>query len=149
MPAFTALSLWDDDDPLIRRTLVTVATLARSGRSSNYCRSDPHGISGPFFLAPFVPDTAVEDPGHRLVRIVGVPSNLMGVGATIFTAGLGWYLDRRLRTPAAPANLIDTRRARVLVNALPCEQLWPSNMSTGTYRPGKPAPHLGYQQKML
>jgi hypothetical protein len=38
------------------------------------------------------------------VRIVGVPSNLMGAGATIVTAGLGWYLDRRLRPAAAPAN---------------------------------------------
>src|SRR5579864_1399019 len=63
----------------------------------------PIAYWGPFFLAPFVPGTAVEDPGHRLVRIVGVPSNLMGAGATIVTAGLGWYLDRRLRT-AAHAN---------------------------------------------
>src|SRR6266852_4589025 len=63
----------------------------------------PMAYWGPFFLAPFVPGTAVEDPGHRLVRIVGVPSNLLGAGATIITAGLGWYLDRRLRT-AAPAH---------------------------------------------
>src|SRR6266699_1376654 len=34
----------------------------------------PIAYWGPFFLAPFVPGTAVEDPGHRLVRIVGVPS---------------------------------------------------------------------------
>ena len=58
----------------------------------------------PFFLAPFVPGTAVEDPGHRLVRIVGVPSNLMGAGASIVTSGLGWYLDRRLRRDAVPAS---------------------------------------------
>ncbi len=30
----------------------------------------PLAYWGPFFLAPFVPGTAVEDPGHRLVRIV-------------------------------------------------------------------------------
>ncbi len=64
----------------------------------------PVAYWGPFFLAPFVPGTAVEDPGHHLVRIVGVPSNLMGAGATIITAGLGWYLDRRLRATAASAN---------------------------------------------
>jgi len=64
----------------------------------------PVAYWGPFFLAPFVPGTAVEDPGHHLVRIVGVPSNLMGAVATIITAGLGWYLDRRLRATAASAN---------------------------------------------
>ena len=64
----------------------------------------PIAYWGPFFLAPFVPGTAVEDPGHRLVRIVGVPSNLLGAGATIVTAGLGWYLDRRWRSHAAPAH---------------------------------------------
>ena len=39
----------------------------------------------------------VEDPGRRLRRIAGVPSNLLGAGATTLAAGLGWYLDRRLR----------------------------------------------------
>jgi Family of unknown function (DUF6640) len=64
----------------------------------------PVAYWGPFFLAPLVPGTAVEDPGHRLVRIAGVPSNLMGAGATILTAGLGWFLDRQLRSHAASAN---------------------------------------------
>jgi hypothetical protein len=64
----------------------------------------PMAYWGPFFLASFVPGTAVEDPGHKLARIVGVPSNLLGAGATIITAGLGWYLDRRWRRHAAPAN---------------------------------------------
>ncbi len=55
----------------------------------------PMAYWGPFFLAPFVPGTAVEDPGYRLVRILGVPSNLMGAGAPIITAGLGgiWIVD--------------------------------------------------------
>lgn len=64
---------------------------------------------GPLFLAPFVPGAAVEDPGHKLVRILGVPRNVLGAGATITTAGLGWYLDRRWHSRAAPEN---TRRAR-------------------------------------
>jgi len=64
----------------------------------------PIAYWGPFFLAPFVPGTAVEDPGHRLVRIAGVPSNLMGAGATILTAGLGWFLDRQLRSHTTSAN---------------------------------------------
>src|SRR5260370_39619805 len=64
----------------------------------------PMAYWGPFFLAPFVPGTAIEDPGHRLGRIVGGPSNLIGAGATFITAGLGWYLDRRWRSHVAPAN---------------------------------------------
>src|SRR5215467_5871443 len=38
----------DDNDPLIRRTLVALATLARSGHTSNCCCSDPHRLLGPF-----------------------------------------------------------------------------------------------------
>ncbi len=55
----------------------------------------PIAYWGPFFLAPFVPGTAVEDPGHRLVRIAGVPSNLMGAGATSSLLELGgiWIVD--------------------------------------------------------
>src|SRR5258708_18129063 len=64
----------------------------------------PRAYWGPFFLAPFVSGTAVEDPGHRLVRIVGVPSNLMGAGANTVTAGLWWYLGSRLRRAGSPAN---------------------------------------------
>lgn len=64
----------------------------------------PIAYWGSFFLAPVVPGTAVEDPGHRLTRIAGVPSNLLGAGATILTAGLGWILDRRFRATAASAN---------------------------------------------
>ena len=64
----------------------------------------PMAYWGPFFLAPLVPGAAVEDPGHKLVRILGVPGNLLGAGATIMAAGLGWYLDRRWRSHAAPAN---------------------------------------------
>jgi hypothetical protein len=64
----------------------------------------PIAYWGPFFVATLVPGTAIEDPGHRLRRIAGVPSNLLGAGATTLTAGLGWYLDRRLRmTDAARA----------------------------------------------
>src|SRR5258708_9922265 len=43
----------------------------------------PVAYWGPFFLAPFVSGTAVEDPGHRLLASLGGPSYLMGAGATI------------------------------------------------------------------
>jgi hypothetical protein len=61
----------------------------------------PIAYWGPFFVAALVPGTAIEDPGHQLRRIAGVPSNLLGAGATTLTAGLGWYLDRRLRATTA------------------------------------------------
>lgn len=54
----------------------------------------PIAYWGSFFLAPLVPGTAVEDPGHRLRRIVGIPSNLLGAGAATLTSSLGWYLAR-------------------------------------------------------
>ncbi len=57
----------------------------------------PIAYWGPFFFARFVPGTGVEDPGHRLVRIAGVPSNLLGAAAAMLTSGLGWYLDRQMR----------------------------------------------------
>src|SRR6266699_2053784 len=48
--------------------------------------------------AVLVPGAAHEDPGTRLPRIAGMPINLWAAGVTTLTAGLGWYLDRRLRT---------------------------------------------------
>jgi hypothetical protein len=64
----------------------------------------PVAYWGPFFLAPLVPGTAIEDPGHRLTRIGGVPSNLLGAGAAALTAGLGWFLDRRVHATAGHAS---------------------------------------------
>ncbi len=61
----------------------------------------PIAYWGPFFPATLVRGTAIEDPGHRLVRIAGVPTNLLGAGATVITAGLGWFIDRRWRAGIA------------------------------------------------
>lgn len=58
----------------------------------------PISYWGSFFPALLIPGAAPEDPGNRLPRIAGVPTNLCGAGATVLTAGLGWYLDRRLRS---------------------------------------------------
>jgi hypothetical protein len=52
---------------------------------------------GPFFLAPLVPGTPLEDPGHPVARVAGVPANLIGAAATTLSAATGWYLDGRLR----------------------------------------------------
>ncbi len=52
----------------------------------------PIAYWGSFFPATLVPGTALEYPGHRLPRIAGVPAHVLGVGATVVTAGLGWYL---------------------------------------------------------
>ena len=55
----------------------------------------PIAYWGPFFVAPLVPGTAVEDRGHDVPRIAGVPTNLLGAGVTVISAALGWSLDRR------------------------------------------------------
>jgi uncharacterized protein DUF6640 len=91
-------------------TLSTAALwqLWRPGRrtpdaAATFAALIPIAYWGPFFVAPLVPGTGVEDPGHELRRVLGVPPNLLGAAATVATAGLGWYLNRRVRTDVAPA----------------------------------------------
>jgi hypothetical protein len=57
----------------------------------------PVGYWAPFFLAPLVRGTGVDDPPHPIPRIVGVPASLLGAAATTATAVAGWLLDRRTR----------------------------------------------------
>jgi hypothetical protein len=49
----------------------------------------------PFFLAPVVPGTEVDDPPHPVPRLGGVPTNLLGAAAATATAAAGWFIDRR------------------------------------------------------
>jgi hypothetical protein len=90
-------------------TLATAALwqLWRPGRqardgASTFATLIPLACWGPFFVAPFVPGTGVEDPGHKVPRIVGVRGYLLGAAA-VATTGLGWYLDRHL--PSEPARV--------------------------------------------
>ena len=57
----------------------------------------PVGYWAPFFLAPLVRGTGVEDPPHPIPRVAGVPTSLLGAAATTVTAVAGWLLDRRTR----------------------------------------------------
>jgi hypothetical protein len=57
----------------------------------------PVGYWAPFFLAPLVRGTGVDDPPHPILRVVGVPTSLLGAAATTLTAVAGWLLDRRSR----------------------------------------------------
>jgi hypothetical protein len=66
----------------------------------------PIAYWGPFFLAAVVPGAAVEDPDQRLVRIAGVPMNVLGAGATVVTAALGWYLDRQIQHQNAKQTVV-------------------------------------------
>ena len=50
----------------------------------------------PFFAAPLVPGTAVEDPPHPVPRLAGVPTSLLGAAATTAAAIAGWRLDSRV-----------------------------------------------------
>src|SRR5258708_14885630 len=55
----------------------------------------PVAYWAPFFVAPLVPGTAVDDPPHPVRRVAGVPVSLLGAAATTATAAAGWFIDRR------------------------------------------------------
>ena len=62
----------------------------------------PVAYWAPFFLAPLVPGTAVDDPPHPVQRVAGAPVSLLGAAATVATATAGWLIDRHSsRSPAA------------------------------------------------
>jgi len=48
----------------------------------------PVAYWAPFFLAPLVPGTAVDDPPHPVPRVAGVPVSLLGAAATTATAAV-------------------------------------------------------------
>ncbi len=50
----------------------------------------PVAYWAPFFVAPLVPGTAVDDPPHPVGRLAGVPVSLLGAAATIATAAAGY-----------------------------------------------------------
>jgi hypothetical protein len=52
----------------------------------------PVAYWAPFFLAPLVHGTAVDDPPHPVPRLAGVPTNLLGAAATTATATAGWVI---------------------------------------------------------
>lgn len=58
----------------------------------------PVAYWAPFFVAPLVPGTAVDDPPHPVGRLAGVPVNMLGAAATIATAAAGWLTDRSSAT---------------------------------------------------
>jgi Family of unknown function (DUF6640) len=61
----------------------------------------PMAYWAPFFVAPLVPGTAVDDPQHPVARVAGVPVSLLGAAATTATAAAGWFIDRQsARVPA-------------------------------------------------
>ncbi|MCW2908010.1 MAG: hypothetical protein JWL68_2799 [Actinomycetia bacterium] len=66
-----------------------------------YAAAVPVAYWAPFFLAPLVPGTAVEDPPHPVPRLAGVPTSLLGAAATCATAATGWFVDRRSAGPRA------------------------------------------------
>ena len=62
----------------------------------------PVAYWAPFFLAPPVPGTTLEDPPHPVPRLAGLPTNVLGAAATTATAIAGWFIDRG--TAASPAS---------------------------------------------
>lgn len=64
-------------------------------RARFFAAAVPVAYWAPFFLAPLVPGTAVDDPPHPVRRVAGVPVSLLGAAATVATATAGWLIDRR------------------------------------------------------
>lgn len=60
----------------------------------SFAAAVPVAYWAPFFLAPLVPGTAVDDPPHPVKRVAGVPVSLLGAAATVATATAGWLIDR-------------------------------------------------------
>ena len=54
----------------------------------------PVAYWAPFFLAPLVPGTAIDDPPHPVKRVAGAPVSLLGAAAAVATATAGWVIDR-------------------------------------------------------
>jgi hypothetical protein len=70
-------------------------------RARFFAAAVPVAYWAPFFLAPLVPGTAVDDPPHPVQRVAGVPISLLGAAATTATAAAGWFIDRRSAGPQA------------------------------------------------
>ena len=81
-----SLNLW---------SLWSGATDRRSGRL--FAAAVPVAYWAPFFLAPLVRGTALEDPPHPVPRVAGVPTSLLGAAGATVAAVAGWLLDRRSR----------------------------------------------------
>ena len=64
-------------------------------RAGFFAAAVPVAYWAPFFLAPLVPGTTVDDPPHPVGRVAGVPVSLLGAAATTATAAAGWFIDRR------------------------------------------------------
>lgn len=64
-------------------------------RGRVFAAAVPVAYWAPFFLAPLVPGTAVDDAPYPVRRVAGVPVSLLGAAATTATAAAGWVIDRR------------------------------------------------------
>jgi hypothetical protein len=64
----------------------------------------PVAYWAPFFVAPLVPGTAVDDPPYPVKRVAGVPVSLLGAAATTATAAAGWVIDRRSAGSGQPVD---------------------------------------------
>jgi len=71
--------------------------LWRRGPEPGVVAAFPTAYWGSFFVAALVPGTGVEDPGHPVPRLAGLPANMVAAAVGVLTAGVGWYLDRRTR----------------------------------------------------
>ncbi len=63
----------------------------------------PISYWGSFFPALLIRGTGVDDPPHRVGRIVGVPGNVFWAAVTTGSAFAGWLLDARMHSSSRRA----------------------------------------------
>lgn len=63
-------------------------------RARFFAAAVPVAYWAPFFLAPAVPGTAVDDPPYPVQRVAGVPISLLGAAAATATSAAGWFIHR-------------------------------------------------------
>jgi hypothetical protein len=61
-----------------------VVVVGRHDRRTSrlFAAAVPIGYWAPFFVAPLVRGTGVDDPPHPIARVAGVPTSLLGAAAT-------------------------------------------------------------------
>jgi hypothetical protein len=86
---------WNDSNRrvVVGQHLVAVVQRERSGQGTVFAAAVAYWA--PFFLAPVVPGTEVDDPPYPVKRVAGVPVSLLGAAATTATAAARWFIDRR------------------------------------------------------
>ncbi len=90
----------------IRDGIVGLMAANAGSRSWSYCRRlDPHPLLGALLHCSTCPRTAVEDPGHTLKRVMGIPVNVIAAAGQVLLSVVGFILYTAFKTDNEHAGL--------------------------------------------